>query len=136
MLMVGLVIAGMLGSSAVQTRADEPKSTAEKSPPAPATYACPMHPQIQATFPGSCPICRMALKTKGSGTLADAASPTNQDGQNHAGMKMEGMGMGAMNCPQCMGMAGMSQPAMTAPVAGSKITSPTYRTAAGRCCGR
>ena len=135
MLMVGLVVVGMLGSSAVQTRADEPKSTAEKSPPAPATFACPMHPQIQATFSGSCPICRMALKTKGSGTAADAAPPTNQDGHSHAGMKMEGMG--AMNCPQCtMGMAGISQPAMTTPTAGSKIASPTYRMAAGRCCGR
>ena len=134
MLMVGLVVVGMLGSSAVTTRADESKATAEKSPPP--AFACPMHPQSQATFPGSCPICRMALKAKGSVTVGNAASTTNQDGHSHAGRKMEGMPMGAMNCPQCMmGMGGMSH-AATTPAAGAKIAAPTYRMTAGRCCGR
>jgi Cu+-exporting ATPase len=39
---------------------------AGKVPPAEpisgATYTCPMHPQIQQTGPGSCPICGMALE--------------------------------------------------------------------------
>lgn len=136
MLMVGPVVVGMLGASVITTRADESKVTAEKSPSAPTTFACPIHPQIQATFPGGCPICRMALKAKKSGTVADAAPTTNQDGHSHAGIKLEGMPMGAMNCPQCMmGMGAMSH-AATTPAAGAKIATPTYRMAAGRCCGR
>jgi Cu(I)/Ag(I) efflux system membrane fusion protein len=30
----------------------------------PATYTCPLHPQIAAKAPGSCPICGMTLVKK------------------------------------------------------------------------
>lgn len=55
---------------------------------------------------------------------------------SHAGMKMEGMPMGGMSCPQgMMGMGAMSH-AATTPAAGSKIETPIYCMASGRCCGR
>jgi hypothetical protein len=44
----------------------------------PATrYACPMHPEVRASAPGSCPICQMALEPVGR-------APGN--GKGHAGM--------------------------------------------------
>ena len=41
-------------------------------------WTCPMHPQIQRTGPGSCPICGMALEpmTPAGG---DAANPELRD---------------------------------------------------------
>lgn len=134
-LMVGLLMAGMMGASATITRADEPQPTAAKSPPVPAAYVCPMHPQIQATFPGSCPICRMALKASAATSSVEAA-PMKHPEHAHQGMNMPGMEMGMMNCPQClMGMGGMSQPAVAAPAAGAKIAPAAHRTTSGRRCG-
>jgi hypothetical protein len=40
-------------------------------------YACPMHPEVRASAPGSCPICQMALEPVGR-----AAG----NGKGHAGM--------------------------------------------------
>lgn len=137
MLIVGLMVVGTLSASAVKTWAEDPKSTAEKSSPAPSTYACPMHPQVQATFPGSCPICRLALKAKGSNATVEVA-PMNHAGQAHPGMNMGDMDMGAMSCPQCMmGMGGMpTKAAPVVPVAPGKIMPSSYRSAGGRRCGR
>jgi hypothetical protein len=126
MWMVGLVIAGAVGWSALTAWAEAPPSTVEKSAPAPQTYSCPMHPQIRATFPGTCPLCRMTLK-------ADAAptTPTNHVEHAHPGMSMDGMG--AMGCPHCtMGTSGMPIPAASA---GGKPASSGYRTVSGRRCG-
>jgi Heavy metal binding domain len=33
-------------------------------------YACPMHPEVRATAPGECPICRMALERVGRSPAA------------------------------------------------------------------
>ncbi|MBA4020665.1 MAG: hypothetical protein C0483_26190 [Pirellula sp.] len=135
MLIIGLMFAGMMGASAMTAWADEPQPAAAKSPPVPAPYVCPMHPQIQATFPGSCPICRMALKAS-SATLSAATAPMKHAEHAHQGMNMPGTDMGMMNCPQClMGMGGMSQPAVAAPAAGAKIAPAAYRTTGGRRCG-
>lgn len=40
-------------------------------------YACPMHPEVRTTAPGSCPICQMALEPVGGAPGA---------GRGHAGM--------------------------------------------------
>lgn len=40
-------------------------------------YACPMHPEVRASAPGSCPICQMALEPVGRAP---------GDGKGHAGM--------------------------------------------------
>lgn len=40
-------------------------------------YACPMHPEVRTTAPGSCPICQMALEPVGRAPLG---------GKGHAGM--------------------------------------------------
>jgi P-type Cu+ transporter len=46
--------------------ADPDKFLAPKQPgpaaPAGAVYTCPMHPEVQQTGPGSCPVCGMALE--------------------------------------------------------------------------
>ena len=135
-LMIGMVVAGVWSASTVMAWADDPKSAAEVPPPASATYVCPMHPQIQATFPGSCPICRMALKAKGS-TAAVETSPMNHGDHIHQGLGMGSMDMGAMSCPQCtMSMPGMSMkgaPAATA--APGKVAPAGYRSTGGRRCG-
>jgi len=33
-----------------------------------ATYTCPMHPQVEADKPGSCPECGMALESRAATT--------------------------------------------------------------------
>jgi len=45
-------------------------------------YACPMHPEVRGTAPGSCPICQMALEPVGRAP---------GDGKGHAGMAMPDM---------------------------------------------
>lgn len=48
-------------------------------------YTCPMHPQIKADAPGSCPICGMTLVP----VLKEPTSPkevSDHDGMDHAGM--------------------------------------------------
>jgi hypothetical protein len=45
-------------------------------------YACPMHPEVRATAPGSCPICQMALEPVGRGPAT---------GKGHAAMAMSDM---------------------------------------------
>ncbi|MCG6897426.1 MAG: heavy metal translocating P-type ATPase [Thiocapsa sp.] len=43
-------------------------TTQEAAPsPADVEYTCPMHPQVQQTGPGSCPMCGMALEPKVTG---------------------------------------------------------------------
>ena len=141
-LMFGLMAAGLLSASALTGRADDPKTPANNPPPAAAMYACPMHPQIQATFPGSCPICRMALQPKGSSPAA-AAAPMNYADHAHPGMNMGGTDMEMMNCPHCMmGMGGMSgmgsmstKGAPAARMAPGKVAPAGYRAVGGRRCG-
>ena len=130
------VESGVWSASTVMAWADDPKSAAEVPPPASATYVCPMHPQIQATFPGSCPICRMALKAKGS-TAAVETSPMNHGDHIHQGLGMGSMDMGAMSCPQCtMSMPGMSMKgAPAASAAPGKVAPAGYRSTGGRRCG-
>jgi len=128
MLLAGLLIAGALGFGAQRSWADDPKPAAAPPTKAPMANSCPMHPQIQVTFPGACPVCRMALQAKGSGAATEPA-PMNHDGHGHAGMSM-----GAMSCPHCtMGMGGMSAPA--APTTGAKVIPGGSRTVGGRRCG-
>lgn len=135
-LMFGLMAAGLLSASALTSRADDPKAPANNPPPPAAMYACPMHPQIQATFSGNCPICRMALQPKGSSPAA-AAAPMNHADHAHPGMNMGGTDMGMMNCPHCMmGMGGMStKGAPAARTAPGKVAPAGYRGVSGRRCG-
>ena len=45
--------------AAPATQAPQPGST---TPPSATTkYSCSMHPEVQATFPGTCPVCGMTL---------------------------------------------------------------------------
>ncbi len=46
---------GRAGHGAAPQAAVKPTTTAGK------TYACPMHPEIRRSEPGSCPICGMTL---------------------------------------------------------------------------
>ncbi|MBL9085478.1 MAG: hypothetical protein JNK76_26975 [Planctomycetales bacterium] len=139
MLTIGLVVAGVWSASIVTAWAEDPKSMAEVPPRAAAIFACPMHPQIQATFPGSCPICRMALKAKGATNAAETTPMNHADhqGMSMGSMNMGGMDMGAMSCPQCaMGMQGMSMKASPAATATpSKIAPAGYRSTGGHRCG-
>ncbi len=41
-----------------------PVKPADVQPPGPATYTCPMHPEIEQDHPGDCPKCGMALEPK------------------------------------------------------------------------
>lgn len=38
-----------------------PPSSGTTQPSASAKYSCSMHPEVQATFPGTCPVCGMTL---------------------------------------------------------------------------
>ena len=40
-----------------------------------ALYTCPMHPEIEQLGPGTCPICGMALESKGIPALDDGPNP-------------------------------------------------------------
>lgn len=134
---IGLLLAALVGITATQSWAEETKPAAEKATTTSPAYACPMHPQIQATFPGTCPLCKMALKAK-TGGEAPPAAPLSSEGHAHAAMPTNGMdmgGMGMMNCPSCrMGMGGMSA-APAAPAGVIKAAPSGYRTVGGRRCG-
>jgi hypothetical protein len=128
-LKVGLVIVATMSLGSLSAWAVDPPPAA-KSAPAQPTYVCPMHPQIQATFPGACPLCKMALKP----TNVDAsATAVPMNGHAHSEMNMGGMEM--MNCPHCtMGMGSMSR----APSSASgtlKVVPGGYRATGGRRCG-
>ena len=41
-----------------------PPPGATTQPSATTTYSCSMHPEVQATFPGTCPVCGMTLVKK------------------------------------------------------------------------
>jgi len=53
-----LVALGALGTALGLARVFERSTLAA----APASYACPMHPEVKSPVPGTCPICRMALE--------------------------------------------------------------------------
>ncbi len=50
------------------------ETDAEHAPGAPATYTCPMHPEVVSDRPGACPICGMALEPTVV-SLDDAPNP-------------------------------------------------------------
>jgi hypothetical protein len=129
-MMVGLITATIVLGALTAWAADPP--TANKSAPSSPTYACPMHPHIQATFPGACPVCRMALKPNNADPSTTSASLSHDA---HAGMNMGGMGMGMTNCPHCtMGMGGTtSPPSVTSGT--MKVMPSGVRTVGGRRCG-
>ncbi|MCI3131707.1 heavy metal translocating P-type ATPase [Phenylobacterium aquaticum] len=56
---------------------DKYLSPREPDPPAPAgtIYTCPMHPEIRQEWPGSCPLCGMALEPD----LVTAEAPPNHE---------------------------------------------------------
>jgi DNA-directed RNA polymerase subunit RPC12/RpoP len=47
-----------------------PKRKATNKPAQPATYTCPMHPEIHASKPGNCPKCGMKLVKENPKTAA------------------------------------------------------------------
>lgn len=134
-MLVGL-IATVIGVGSSTAWAAAPPTT-DKSASAQGSYVCPMHPQIQATFPGTCPLCKMALQPNAAEA---SAAPPQITHDAHAGMSMGGMnmrmmGMGMMNCPHCaMGMGGMSSapPAVSGTL---KVIPGGTRTVARRRCG-
>jgi Cu+-exporting ATPase len=46
---------------------EEKKPSPPSAPPAGAIYTCPMHPEIERSQPGTCPICGMALEPRDVG---------------------------------------------------------------------
>lgn len=132
-MLVGL-IAAVIGVGSWTAWAAAPP-TAGQTAPVQESYPCPMHPQIQATFPGTCPLCKMALQPNAAEASATRPHITHDA---HAGTKMGEMNTGTtgmMNCPHCtMGMGGMS----SAPPAASgtlKVIPGGTRTVGRRRCG-
>ena len=62
---------------------DEPDATG------PLVYVCPMHPQIVAPQPGSCPVCGMKLMPQAAG--ADSPEPTPGHNHDHADALADGI---------------------------------------------
>ena len=61
------------------TQIGEPDPSGTKAPQTHGMiYTCPMHPQVQRSEPGSCPICGMALEAQGIPN-ADGTSPELRD---------------------------------------------------------
>jgi Cu+-exporting ATPase len=76
---------------------DAPPPPAPPAAPAAAgTWTCPMHPEVRAEHPGSCPSCGMALEP----VLPQAPAPTVYTCPMHPEVEQEGPG----SCPIC-GMA-------------------------------
>ena len=50
----------------------------------PATYTCPMHPEIHATKPGNCPKCGMKLVKEKIKPVKQTAQPQKHDGMQMA----------------------------------------------------
>jgi len=61
------------GIGVAQKRTTTQKPAPQK--PAPVVYACPMHPEVTSTKPGSCPKCGMTLRPVG--TVKPANEATN-----------------------------------------------------------
>ncbi len=54
-LLLGGAAAALAGALSIRLRAERHQAVA-------ARYVCPMHPEVRAAAPGTCPICRMALE--------------------------------------------------------------------------
>jgi hypothetical protein len=53
--------------------------------PGAAVYACPMHPKVRSSSPGTCPECGMALKPVVGSPAAPAAAPARQPAREPSG---------------------------------------------------
>ncbi len=77
----------------------------------PATYACPMHPEVVSDEPGRCPKCGMKLMA------ASVGSPAGQHaghGMEHGGMEHGGAGREAAHDPAASPMSAMQHGAQHA----------------------
>ena len=81
-----------------------------KQQPQPATYTCPMHPEIHATKPGNCPKCGMKLiieKLKIVATKTVTKHEEKQLSKSNTSQKKDstdGINMGSMDMPKAKPM--------------------------------
>jgi RNase P subunit RPR2 len=74
--LLGLVVVMLVSAMATSAMAGKKKRTTKAS--VTYVYVCPMHPQVKATKPGTCPKCHMKLVkqvSKASGTKTAAKAP-------------------------------------------------------------
>jgi hypothetical protein len=57
-------LTGMGCGNSAEHSPTPPTNANTKPAPATVTYTCPMHPEVVASVPGSCPKCGMALVLK------------------------------------------------------------------------
>jgi hypothetical protein len=72
LILVAIVAAAAATNLVLWRRAATPLPAGEA---APARYVCPMHPQVTATSPGDCPICRMALVPEAAAAPGGSGEP-------------------------------------------------------------
>src|SRR5215470_17876505 len=66
-----LVLAAVAATYAFVLARSDPQTSQVK-----VRYVCPMHPEVTATAPGSCPICGMALsEVRGAAAVREPARP-------------------------------------------------------------
>ena len=57
---------------------------AEPARPRPTAYACPMHPEVTATWAGTCPKCGMTLRPTGRRPGGEHGTSTTRARRRHA----------------------------------------------------
>ena len=82
----------------------------EMAPSQPATYTCPMHPEIHSSKPGNCPKCGMKLVKEKSKApkVSDPMNGMNMDGMKPGDKSMKNMDHMNMGDKKTESMANMS----------------------------
>jgi len=165
---VAAFVVTMAGAIALAQQTDKtanaPADTRASTPqPSRLVYTCPMHPQVVQAMPGTCPLCRMALKAIKVVSVDESQRPTGAEAtpmehngmsmrehEDMQGMQMEhgSMGDGMCGCGMCKmmmmmgmgsmgtnGMEGMNHNSAPAPAKPAAARSHSSNRGGGRGCG-